>query len=144
MSLSLSVDKKTNLSLWTTKLDHFVENVRVRGFFLVWFFFIAFGLNMDIYWVSLLYVKYIAYVCVCLCVCVCVCVCACVGSKSHNKSTHLYRFWSYDAGAWYSSINHQYNPTELNEFRSNVSYLDFRLKYSKISHQIVTRSFIGY
>ena len=38
INLFLSVDTKTNLSLWTTKPDHFVESVRVQRFFLVWIF----------------------------------------------------------------------------------------------------------
>ena len=39
MNLSLSVDTKTNLSLWTTIPDHYVKNVCVRIFFLVRIFF---------------------------------------------------------------------------------------------------------
>ena len=38
MNFSLSVDTKTNLSLWTTKLDHCVESVRVWSFFWCQFF----------------------------------------------------------------------------------------------------------
>ena len=39
LNLSLSLDSKTNLSLWFTKPDHCVESVRVWSFFLVRIFF---------------------------------------------------------------------------------------------------------
>ena len=51
MNLSLSVDAKINLTLWTTKPDHCVESFRIRSFFLVPIF-PAFGLNMETYRVS--------------------------------------------------------------------------------------------
>ena len=35
MNLSLSVDAKINLNLWTSKPDHCVESFRIRSFFLV-------------------------------------------------------------------------------------------------------------
>ena len=51
MNLSLSVDRKANLSLWTTKSDQCVESVRVRSFFLVRIFPV-FRLNMETYRIS--------------------------------------------------------------------------------------------
>ena len=51
MNLSLSVDRKANLSLWTAKPDQCVESVRVRSFFLVRIFPV-FRLNMENYRVS--------------------------------------------------------------------------------------------
>ena len=37
--LTLSIDTKINSSLWTTKPDHWVKRIHIRGFFLVRVFF---------------------------------------------------------------------------------------------------------
>ena len=51
MKLFLSVDKKTNLSLWNTKPDPCVESARVHSFY--WCeFFPVFGMDMENYRVS--------------------------------------------------------------------------------------------
>ena len=51
MDLSLSVDTKTNLNLWTRKPDHCEESAHVLNFSLVQIFS-AVGLNMETYKVN--------------------------------------------------------------------------------------------